>query len=114
MLRRAFALPFLLGLLLLPGRTSAQVRRADAAPVDPAVQERIKREQREDPNPAPARSEGEGPFTRLIIRGVRPELTRRRMWAWRGSSIMLSTCPAMGRSCSRVPPKARPPPVTDE
>ena len=27
-------------------------------------------EQREDPAPAPARSEGEGPFTRLVIRGV--------------------------------------------
>ena len=45
--------------------------RPPAAPAaDAAVQERIMRERREDPNPAPARKEGEGPFTRLIIRGV--------------------------------------------
>ena len=46
--------------------------RPPAAPAaDAAVQERIMRERREDPNPAPARKEGEGPFTRLIIRGVK-------------------------------------------
>jgi len=52
--------------------------------------------------------------TRVIIRGVRPELTSRRISEWRGSSIMLSTCPEMGRSCSSVPPDGREPPVTDE
>src|SRR6478735_5406469 len=52
--------------------------------------------------------------TRVIIRGVRPELTSRRISEWRGSSIMLSTCPEMDRSCSRVPPDGREPPVTDE
>ena len=35
---------------------------------------------------------------RRIMRGVRPALTRRRIRACRGSSIMFSTCPAMGRS----------------
>ena len=48
------------------------------------------------------------------IRGVRPELTSRRICEWRGSSIMLRTCPATARSCSRVPPNGREPPVTDE
>ena len=52
--------------------------------------------------------------TRPIIRGVRPELTSRRICACRGSSIMLSTWPAIDRSCSSVPPKGRAPPVTDE
>ena len=52
--------------------------------------------------------------TRVIILGVRPELTSRRMCPCRGSSIMLSTCPAIDRSCSSVPPNGRSPPVTDE
>ena len=39
-----------------------------------------------------------------IVRGVRPLLTSRRIRAWRGSSIMLSTTPATGRSWSSVPP----------
>ena len=52
--------------------------------------------------------------TRRIIRGVRPELTSRRICECRGSSIMLSTWPAMARSCSSVPPYGRSPPVTDE
>ncbi len=39
-----------------------------------------------------------------IIRGVRPELTSRRIAECRGSSIMLSTWPAIDRSCSSVPP----------
>ena len=43
-----------------------------------------------------------------------PELTSRRMCECRGSSIMLSTWPAMARSCSSVPPNGREPPVTDE
>jgi hypothetical protein len=52
--------------------------------------------------------------TLAIIRGVRPELTRLRICEWRGSSIMLSTWPAMARSCSSVPPSGRKPPDTDE
>ncbi len=52
--------------------------------------------------------------TRRIIRGVSPELTSRRTAACRGSSIMFSSCPAMDRSCSSVPPNGRSPPVTDE
>src|SRR3954466_11536764 len=52
--------------------------------------------------------------TLAIIRGVRPELTRRRIFECRGSSIMFSTWPAIARSCSRVPPYGREPPVTDE
>ena len=52
--------------------------------------------------------------TRRIIRGVNPELTNRRIRACRGSSIMFSTCPAIGRSCRSVPPKGRSPPVTEE
>ncbi len=43
-------------------------RRAPA--VDSAAQARIAGEGKEDPNPAPARREGEGPYDRLIIRGV--------------------------------------------
>jgi len=52
--------------------------------------------------------------TRRIIRGVSPELTSRRICECRGSSIMLSTWPAMARSCNSVPPNGLPPPVTDE
>lgn len=48
----------------------AQRRAAVAAPVDSAALGRQAAERREDPTPAPARREGEGPFTRLIIRGV--------------------------------------------
>ena len=52
--------------------------------------------------------------TRPIIRGVSPDCTSRRICECRGSSIMLSTWPAIDRSCSSVPPKGRAPPVTDE
>jgi hypothetical protein len=49
----------------------AQQRRATAAaPADTAVENRLRNEQRQDPRPAPNRREGEGPFPRLIIRGV--------------------------------------------
>jgi len=35
-----------------------------------AVPEALQSERREDPRPAPARHEGEGPFQKLIIRGA--------------------------------------------
>ena len=60
------------GSLLSATLASAQAgaRRPAAAPVDSAALLRIAAERREDPAPAPPRREGEGPFTRLIIRGV--------------------------------------------
>ena len=51
-----------------PPRSAAP--RAAVSPADIAVQDRLRAERAEDPNPAPARREGEGPFQRLIIRGV--------------------------------------------
>ena len=59
--------------VLAPLNSGAQraPTRAPAAPVqDSAVEQRLKAERREDPTPAPARKEGEGPFTRMIVRGV--------------------------------------------
>jgi len=57
--------------LLSASALLAQKKPAAAAPaVDPAVQSRLESERREDPTPAPARKEGDGPFQRLIIRGV--------------------------------------------
>ncbi|MDQ8156923.1 MAG: hypothetical protein P3A33_05795, partial [Gemmatimonadota bacterium] len=50
-------------------RPAAPRSPAATAP-DMAAQERLRGERAEDPNPAPARREGEGPFQRLIIRGV--------------------------------------------
>lgn len=41
-----------------------------AAAPDSATQARLRAERREDPRPAPNRREGEGPFTRLVIRGA--------------------------------------------
>ena len=55
-----------------------------------------------------------GSLLRVIVRGVRPVLTRRRMRAWRTPSIMFSTTPATGMSCSSVPPYGRSPPRSDE
>ena len=55
---------------LLPSVAAAQQRRAENPPMDSLTAARVRAEQREDPNPAPARAEGEGPFSRLIIRGV--------------------------------------------
>jgi imidazolonepropionase-like amidohydrolase len=54
---------------------SAQSRQAGGAtPQGPATDSlamrRLSAERRADPNPAPARKEGDGPFQRLIIRGV--------------------------------------------
>ena len=56
--------------LLSAGSLHAQKKPAAAPAPDPAVQSRLAAERREDPTPAPARKEGEGPFQRLIIRGV--------------------------------------------
>lgn len=51
-------------------RPAAARPAAAATPADMAAQERLRGERAEDPNPAPARREGDGPFQRLIIRGV--------------------------------------------
>ena len=76
-MRPAFSIQSLLGVLLLmpcvalssqqaapPQRTTVQQQP------DSTVRARLNAERREDPNRAPARKEGEGPFQRLIIRGV--------------------------------------------
>src|SRR5215470_4653838 len=53
----------------LPAR--AQQRPANAPPpTDSATQANLRAEQRDDPKYAPDRKEGEGPFTKLIIRGA--------------------------------------------
>jgi amidohydrolase family protein len=49
---------------------AAQQRPTPAAPPSAAVREANQNEQREDPKPAPSRHEGDGPFQRLIVRGV--------------------------------------------
>lgn len=50
---------------------TAQPRRPAGGPAaDSAALKRLAAERKADPNPAPARKEGEGPFQRLIIRGV--------------------------------------------
>jgi imidazolonepropionase-like amidohydrolase len=57
----------------VPARGQAGQRRPTAAPapaVDSQQVARLTSERREDPAPAPRRHEGEGPFDRLIIRGV--------------------------------------------
>lgn len=61
----AAAVPFAAGL-------DAQPRRAPGGPAaDSVATRRLAAERKADPNPAPARKEGEGPFQRLIIRGVK-------------------------------------------
>lgn len=61
----------LVALALVPlSALDAQRRTPAAAPTDTMVEVRLKEERKEDPHPAPARAEGEGPFARLIIRGV--------------------------------------------
>jgi imidazolonepropionase-like amidohydrolase len=47
----------------------AAAQRRGAAP-DTMVAKRLEAERASDPNPAPRRTEGEGPFERLIIRGA--------------------------------------------
>jgi imidazolonepropionase-like amidohydrolase len=49
---------------------AAQQRPTPAAPPSAAVREANQNEQREDPKPAPTRHEGDGPYQRLIVRGV--------------------------------------------
>ncbi len=56
--------------LLAVAPAQGQRRPVAAAPVDTVAAARLANERREDPNPAPRRREGEGPFERLIIRGV--------------------------------------------
>lgn len=57
--------------LLAVSSAQAQAKKPAAAAVpDSTASARLKEERAEDPNPAPARKEGEGPFQRLIIRGV--------------------------------------------
>jgi imidazolonepropionase-like amidohydrolase len=60
------AVSAVVGLLVVSATLSAQQRPAAATPNPQALQG----ERREDPRIAPARREGEGPFARLIIRGV--------------------------------------------
>jgi imidazolonepropionase-like amidohydrolase len=75
-MRSALSPRALLGALLLaapvmPVTAFAQAKKPAAAPPpDSTVAARLKAERYEDPTPAPARKEGEGPFQRLIIRGV--------------------------------------------
>jgi imidazolonepropionase-like amidohydrolase len=70
--RLAGTVPFVGVLLAAPSRPLAAQKKPAAAAVAPdsAAEARLKAERREDPNPAPARKEGDGPFKRLIIRGV--------------------------------------------
>jgi imidazolonepropionase-like amidohydrolase len=66
-----FALVAAVSLLTLAAADAhGQRRPAAAAPVDTVAAARLAAERKEDPNPAPRRREGEGPFERLIIRGV--------------------------------------------
>ncbi|MCE2942920.1 MAG: amidohydrolase [Gemmatimonadota bacterium] len=67
--------PFVLAMTVLPVAVTlaAQPRRPAAAPgpaSDSQAVRRLAAERKADPAPAPARREGEGPFQRLIIRGV--------------------------------------------
>ena len=69
---RSLARAILLGTLPFVTATTlaAQRRTPQAVPADTMIETRLKAERKEDPRPAPARAEGEGPFARLIIRGV--------------------------------------------
>jgi hypothetical protein len=55
--------------LSLAAAPSARAQQRGATPA-PALTEALRAERREDPRPAPARHEGEGPFPKLIIRGA--------------------------------------------
>src|SRR5687767_4701957 len=56
---------------VVAGSASAQQRpAARPLPTTPEGVEALTNERREDPRPAPARREGEGPFPKLIIRGT--------------------------------------------
>lgn len=70
-LRPAVLASVLLGASLVTAADlAAQRRAAPPAPADTMVAKRLQAERKEDPTPASARAEGEGPFARLIIRGV--------------------------------------------
>jgi imidazolonepropionase-like amidohydrolase len=58
-----------LAVLSLAAWSPARAQQRGAAPA-PAIPEALRAERREDPRPAPARHEGEGPFPKLIIRGA--------------------------------------------
>ena len=69
--RLAAIMPLAGALLGVPSRAALAQKKPAAAPApDTSAERRLRAERREDPNPAPARKEGEGPFKRLIIRGV--------------------------------------------
>src|SRR5215210_5506527 len=57
---------------LWPALAAAQQRGAPrtAVPSAPPQDSLLRNERKDDPRPAPARHEGEGPFKRLIIRGA--------------------------------------------
>ena len=69
---RSFTRALLIAALPLATATTlgAQRRTTPAATADSMIETRLKAERKDDPRPAPARAEGEGPFARLIIRGV--------------------------------------------
>ena len=56
-------------LSLLAQRAPAKSAQIKPASLDTAGNMFLTSERREDPHPAPARTEGEGPFNRLIVRG---------------------------------------------
>src|SRR5262245_66318004 len=55
--------------LSLAAGSPARAQQRGATPA-PALTEALRAERREEPRPAPARHEGEGPFPKLIIRGA--------------------------------------------
>jgi imidazolonepropionase-like amidohydrolase len=63
----ATAVPFI---LIATDAIAQQRPAARSAPADSAMAASLANERRTDPRPAPARREGDGPFSRLIIRGV--------------------------------------------
>jgi imidazolonepropionase-like amidohydrolase len=68
-MRTSFACAGLLVVTSLAAGSPARAQQRGATPA-PALTEALRAERREDPRPAPARHEGEGPFPKLIIRGA--------------------------------------------
>ena len=68
--RRITAPAAILGIFLIAAPAAAQRRPAQAPPPTAAEVEALGNERRDDPRPAPARREGEGPFPKLIIRST--------------------------------------------